>query len=147
MNRRSFLGLLGGLGASSATSYFFAPIGGWIYPAPHWDNREYWRQMMRLSAMVSGTGFIHPDSECGKLAKQISDYENQPRLKLKLVSEDALYPPKPVHAYVPNNVGAMRYKYLDEAPEGWENRGGIWHESNEHRRARLYPATPLVNAG
>lgn len=29
MNRRSFLSLLAGAGAASATSYFFAPIGGW----------------------------------------------------------------------------------------------------------------------
>lgn len=29
MNRRRFLSLLAGAGAASATSYFFAPIGGW----------------------------------------------------------------------------------------------------------------------
>lgn len=29
MNRRRFLSILAGAGAASATSYFFAPIGGW----------------------------------------------------------------------------------------------------------------------
>lgn len=29
MNRRNFLRLLAGAGAASATSYFFAPVGGW----------------------------------------------------------------------------------------------------------------------
>jgi hypothetical protein len=29
VNRRRFLGLLAGAGAASATSYFFAPVGGW----------------------------------------------------------------------------------------------------------------------
>lgn len=41
MNRRRFLGLLAGAGAASATSYFFAPIGGWksdVIVHTHWSQ-------------------------------------------------------------------------------------------------------------
>lgn len=73
MNRRSFLGLLGGLCAASATSYFFAPIGGWksdvishapmpawavisVWPRP-WFEHEDIQQRMNRSMNILNTHF------------------------------------------------------------------------------------------
>jgi hypothetical protein len=47
VNRRSFLGLLAGAGAATATSYFFAPIGGWksdVIIDPNAELRAKWME-------------------------------------------------------------------------------------------------------
>lgn len=56
MNRRRFLSILAGAGAASATSYFFAPIGGWksdviAQPNPQWllDTRHGLRRFSELN--------------------------------------------------------------------------------------------------
>ena len=62
LNRRSFLSLLAGAGAASATSYFFAPIGGWksdviVHPRRvEFEALNPWVRQIGEDQYVSGHG-------------------------------------------------------------------------------------------
>lgn len=75
MNRRSFLGLLGGLGAASATSYFFAPIGGWksdVIAKPH---TLWWIDDPRnIPAIKKALGLSQPTEAEWKAGKPMTLY-------------------------------------------------------------------------